>query len=125
MNKEAILAEKRAQISIIHSEMNSINKIELGRLYRIMEYSKESYGFFECFNRDSARFNVIASDCENYRDTTYGRMRGNINSYGYTGLFERLTRIKRDDLPLLVGLRYRSVDFEKILKGKKRIKIDG
>jgi hypothetical protein len=131
MNKEAILAEKRAQISLLHSEMNSISQIELGRLYMIKELERyderyyESYGFFECFNRDSVRFNVIASDFPKYQDSAYRRMRGNINSYAYNGLFERLTRVKKDDLPLLVGLRYASVDLEKILKGKKRIKIDG
>jgi len=130
MNKEAVIQQKLDLINHTQQEIESINKIELGRLYMLKElYGKDelhdTYGFFECYNTESIRFNVVASTSPKYDDSGSRRMRGNINSYGYAGLYERLTRVKKDDLPLLVGLLYASVDLEKILKGKKKIKIDG
>lgn len=133
MNKEAVIQEKLDLIKHTQQEIESINKIELGRLYLLRETYRyelggelyETYGFFECYNTESIRFNVVASTSPQYKDSKSRRMRGNINSYGYADLYKRLTRVQKSELPLLVGLPYVSVDLEKILKGKKKIKIDG
>jgi hypothetical protein len=136
MNKEALINEKLEMIRRLEKEISSIEKIELNRLYRINENYREAgpkdseilisetVGYFECFNRESVRFCVAASDNPIYCDKRW-KHRGNITSFGYAGLDDRLTRVKKDDLPLLIGLKFKSVEFEKILKKRKRVKVDG
>lgn len=116
MNKKAILEEKRKHIKDIQQEIESIKNIELRRLYKIKESGliAETYGYFKHFNRESVRFCVVASDYPSYDDT----------KFGYIGLRNCISQAKKSDLPLLFGMRYKSIDLEKILKGKKRIKIN-
>lgn len=132
MNKEIILKEKQMMIKNLQKDIECIKKIELKRLYKIPELridnenvtQVDTYGYFECFNRESIRFCVVASDIPNYGKNRRRGFRANINSFHYVGLYKRLTQVYKDELPLLVGLQYKSVELEKIFKGKKRIKIN-
>ena len=107
-------------------------------------YSKEvlktdTYGYFETFSRESTRFVVIASDNPQYIGTRRGH-RGNIKALNYVTLSEvywksqafegvevsplsnRLIPVKENELPLLIGMKFKSVEFEKILSRRKKLK---
>jgi hypothetical protein len=100
----------------------------------------DSYGYLECYNRESARFIIIASDSPKYSDTKGRGRRGNIEALNYVllsktswkgpaligvtvaSLASKLTIVAEKDLPLLIGMRYKSPEFEKVLKGRKQLK---
>jgi hypothetical protein len=150
MNKETILKDLSSKLEVIKGMIASVNKIELNKVYKYKEvvYSTkpmilaetvDTYGYFECFNRESARFVVIASDNEDYNDKKWRDHRGYTKALNFvssddtwkggaviavkiTSLAIRLSPVKEIDLPLLVGMKYKSPEYEKILKGRKRLK---
>jgi hypothetical protein len=104
----------------------------------ILAETVDTYGYFECFNRESARFIIIASDAY-YTDKKWRDHRGYTRALNYvssdnswkggavievkiTSLASGLSPVKELDLPLLVGMKYKSPEYEKILKGRKRLK---
>jgi hypothetical protein len=149
MNKETVLIDTELKLTILEVQIECIKKIELNTLYKVKDeiYGLnpfDTYGYFECFNRDSARFVIIASNNPEYHD--YDK-----SSQGYsfrkfieampfiilsnvvmkgtctvdakiTPLSDRLSPVAEDELPLMVGMKYKSPDFEKVLKGKKKLK---
>jgi hypothetical protein len=105
------------------------------------EGSTETYGYVETFSRESVRFVVIASNNPKYstekdRDGT----RKNIVALPYittsepswkihckesittTPLSDDLTPVAERDLPLLMGMKFKSTEYEMILKGKRKLK---
>jgi hypothetical protein len=134
MSKESIIKNKQALIEQTQDEINQLNLLETNRLYKIEDFDWdhsilksrifETWGFIECFNKESVRFCIVASNNSRYSDSTKRwRRRGNVTSFDYS-VYSKLTHAKKDDLPLLVGLKYRHVELEQILKGTKRIKLD-
>jgi hypothetical protein len=145
MNRENVLQNLEVRLQTLQSMIASVNKIELNTLYKFTEVydlkDYESYGYFECYNRESARFVIIASSNPLYRDSKW-RGRGYIRALQYVNLSETLwnngamikakvipladylTRVAETDLPLLIGMKYRSPEYEKVLRGKKKLKYD-
>jgi hypothetical protein len=146
MNKETVLKDLSTKLQIIQAQIASVNKIELNKVYRYEDYNTEAglelvdtYGYFECFNRESARFVVIASDNSRYSDKKFRDRRGYTKPLNFvssdntwkggavievkiTSLASKLSPVKEIDLPLLVGMKYKSPEYEKILKGRKKLK---
>lgn len=132
--KDTIIADKQKEIQELQNDIAQLNQMEIGRVYKIAEKdwapytnkpcSFESWGYIECFNKESVRFCIIASDNPRYGRTRWRGRRANVASYNYYNLFSRLTRARRDDLPLLVGMKIKSVELEMIFKGRKKVKLD-
>ena len=133
MNKEKILALKEGLIADLKEEIEAVKSIELNRLYRMEDSEfdyhiekrvpRDTWGFLETFNKDSACFCVVASNNSNYSDLRRRGWRGNLKPLGYRTIDKKLTPAKRSDLPLMIGIGYASVDMEALLKGKKKIKV--
>lgn len=73
--------------------------------------NKEIYGYFELFvDSEPESFVIIASD----------------EFYGY--IFnddpQEIRPVKQDELLLLFGMKFKSLDFEKLLKGKSNLKLE-
>lgn len=150
MNKETILKDLATRLQVVQGMIASLNKIELNTLYKYTEIhfdrhtssEKEfdSYGYFETFNRESARFVILASNSPEYNDRRWRDHRGYINALQYVYLSEttwkgqaltdvkvapladKLTRVPETELPLLIGMKYRSPEYEKVIKGKRKLK---
>lgn len=133
--KEKILAEKKKAIEVLQNELDQINRIEIGRLYKIKDNdwdhsllkirAFESWGYPETFNKESIRFCIVASNNPHYDRGRWRDRRKNINALNYENLVDKLTRATKTDLPLLLGLDYRFPELEPLFKGKSRIKLDG
>jgi hypothetical protein len=151
MNKETVLKDLAMKLKVIEAQMASVNKIELNTVYKyketiyctkpmIIAETVDSYGYFECFNRESARFIILASNNPDYSDSKWRNHRGYTKALNYvfvskttwkgsavidlsvTSLASKLTAVKEKDLPLLVGMKYSSPELEKVFKGKKKLK---
>jgi hypothetical protein len=150
MNKETVLKDLATRLKIVQCMIASVNKIELNTVYKYTHscYDRnisservfDTYGYFECYNRESARFIVIASDSPKYSDTRGRGCRGNIDALNYVflsgttwkgqaltdvtvaSLATKLTIVSEKDLLLLVGMKYKSPELEKILRGRKKLK---
>lgn len=130
MLKENLLLIKEAEWERIKSEIRIIKFIELKKVYKLEGRAQECYGYFECFNKESACFVVIASDSigmyekHSYQmgQKTYSH-RGNLISVDYSTAY-KFTPVKRGDLPLLIGLKFKSIAFENLLKGKSHLKME-
>jgi hypothetical protein len=150
MNKDTILKDLALKIQIVRAQVASVKKIELNTVYKYLEHTYdqstssielfETYGYFESYNRESARFVVIATDSPKYSDAKGRGERGYTIALEYvdlsetkwktssmieakiTSLASKLSPMKETDLPLLVGMKYKSPEYEKILKGRKRLK---
>jgi hypothetical protein len=128
MNKDGILELKLDCIDKLQEEIDNIRQLEAKRLYKIKELDWsmqgqkdtlfETWGYIECFNKESCRVCVVASNNDRYSDKS-GRHRHNINMFDYYKLANNVTRAKRIDLPLLLGLPFRSTELELLFKGKK------
>jgi len=131
MKKAAVIDIKKYDIETLKRELKTLEKLELGRMYKIPFPSYESnnllWGFIETFNTESFRFRVVASETESYyfSDDNRGRYRNNIISleYGMEGMWS-IKRVKRSELMLLIGLKFTSSILGDIIKGKKRVKLE-
>jgi len=132
MNKEKILREKLGAIEVLRTEIAEINRLELYRLYRWRgvwrrgwgnEATYDMWGYAEVFNKESVRFCIVATDSPGFEHVHLSRSRGNITALLYSYL-SKLSRVRREDIPLMVAMRYKFVELEEILKGRGRVKID-
>jgi hypothetical protein len=137
MNKEKILEIKQNSFLQLQNEIAFINAIELRKVY-CTKYTSglsgriEVYGYFESFNTGSACFVIIASDEPNRKqewvvDYAYGmthRYRLNLLSFVYNNDPRAFRPVKRDELLLLVGLKFKSTEFDKLLSSG-RISLNG
>ena len=120
--KEAIIMEKKRAIELLQRELDGISKVELRRLYKTAEEdwdgsalkvrTFESWGYPETFNKESIRFCIVASDNPRYGRSNRWRKRKNISAFNYDYLVDKLTRAKKDDIPLLIGLPYKFPELE-------------
>lgn len=148
MTKQSALVDLTNRLKIVQGMIECVNKIELGRTYKFkdtyyegrVQLKTDTYGYFETFSRESARFVVIASDNPQYSVDSRRGHRGNIKALNYVTLSEvhwksqaiegvevspfsnNLTPVKENEIPLLIGMKFKSVEFEKILSGRKKLK---
>jgi hypothetical protein len=146
MNKETLLKDLATKGQIIESTIECVNQLQLKTVYKIKERQSDdpevvdTYGYFESFNRESAKFIVIASDNTKYKDKKWGNIRGYIVALDYIYFLEsvwkgsartftltvpltlKLMPVHEENLPLLIGMKYCSPELELILKGKRKLK---
>ena len=122
MNKEVLMAKKSREIRALHNDIAFMKATELNRVYK-KNVNYQQYGYIERYNKESCCFVIIACNIsltEYYND----RSRGNIEMLGYYLGSQILIPVKRIDLLLLIGLTFKSVAFERILKGTSKLKLD-
>ena len=132
MNKQGVLDLKTRYISKLQQECVFIRQLELGRLYCIQERGAKSYGILKAFNKESARFLIVASS-----NTHYGRIplrttqRPNINSFNYSdddygnpGLQGNIYRAQKSDVALMMTMPFVAKELDTILQGKRKALMD-
>ena len=130
MSKQKIIADKQALIKQTREEIDILMFKQQRLLYKYTaiprKYTETSaafeyYGYIETFNKDSVRFNVVASTYSRIVGQG-GRGRRNLLMITYDCL-PSLTPVKKEDLPLLLGSPYRTEECTKILSGESKIKV--
>jgi len=132
VNKQGVLDLHAKLIHKLQQECVFIQQLELGRLYCIQERDAKSYGILKVFNKDSARFLIVASS-----NTHYGRIplrttqRTNINSfkysdddYGRSGLQGYIYRAQKSDVALMMTMPFVAQELDTILQGKRKALMD-
>ena len=130
-SKEKVIARKHSLIAYTQQEIEGLEFIETGRFYKIemdnwrYERGFTSWGVPIAFNLNDVRFQVVASDCDKYTEEKAPRGdRLDTTLVGNNLLKQNLRRVKKEDLPLLLGLPFVSSRLEKIMQGKTRVKLD-
>jgi hypothetical protein len=148
MKKEIILKAIALKIRDLEAQAKCVHKIKINTFYKMRDIHVikdkiifiDTYGYFECLNIESARFMIIASD-QVYLDYVGKKITGIMKkTYPFTTmskevsagfaliqaditlLSDKLTTVPEEELPLLVGMKYKSPELEKVLKGKKKLK---
>lgn len=134
-SQKAMVRLKLNEIQKLKEHLEIISKIEVGRLYKIKEFqirscggekSFMSWGVPEGFNNGDMRFEIIASENGHYskEKSSWRGTRQDTMNICYELLEERLERVKKNELPLLMGLPFVSPRLEEIMRGKARVKLD-
>lgn len=122
MNKQKALALKQTQINRIQKQFNTINSLDLNRLYYHTQY--KCYGILEAFNKDSVRFVPIAHDFLPSTPRTWGRHVRQTYALSYSSCEKVLQRVSKTDAPLMFSKSCRTEICDAILNGKSKIKLD-
>jgi hypothetical protein len=113
MNKECLIQQARQDISELIKSVRNIRALDTGYLY---EFTVNGYSILarvRAFNTLSVNMEIFACSHSQYN---YGRL-----SINFTG-FNDLKKVDPADLPLYIGWTWHSDSFEKLLKGKLRLK---
>lgn len=128
MTKKKIIEMKEQKIADLNNEIDNIEKLEINRLYyfEFQPYSWQPkfqlYGVIETFNKESIRVRVIACNHNSFSDALdrWNRRR-DITQIGYHC---NPTPVSAHDLPLLVGMNWKSAYLEQIMKGETKVRMD-
>ena len=123
MSKQKVIADKQALIKQTREEIDILMFIQQKLLYKYIEtpVTFEYYGYIEAFNKESVRFNAVASTHSHILGKN-GRKRHHLLMLPYN-LLPSLIPIKKNDHPLLLGFPYRTEECAEILSGKSKIKV--
>ena len=146
MSREKMIEQKMEAIDALREEINLLSRLESNRLYHIKDttfdsHAVETWGYIVSFNKLTVRFRIIASDNPFYRHrirhyTQSNRWTGrsnikNVVNFRYVELYRSgkdrgraCIPAKKDDLPLLIGLKYKFPELDLILRGKKKVLLD-
>jgi hypothetical protein len=137
MNKEKTIEQKMKMIDDLRNEINLLSRLEYKRLYKIKDQGNiyrhdcivyETWGYVVSFNMLTVRFRIIASSNPRYTQSNRWTRRNNTKNsanFYYAELNNEsfLTPAKKDDLPLLVGMKYKFPELDLILRGKIKVKV--
>ena len=132
-SKQKMIEQKLREIEQLKAHITVLEtQIETGRLYRMTENrlcpegTNSSWVIPIRFNNNDVCFEVVASELITYSEEKNGwrGRRQDLTTLSYHLLSERLVRVKKDELPLLLGLPFVSSRLEKIMHGTARVKLD-
>ena len=123
MSKQKVIADKQALIEKTREEIDILNSVQQRLLYKYIETPAvfEYYGYIEAFNKDSVRFNAVAST-HNHIVGQGGRERHSILKLSYDVLLF-LIPVKKKNIPLILAFPYRTEECAEIICGKSKIKV--
>lgn len=131
MNKQSVLDLHARLIHKLQQECVFIQQLELRRLYYIREKNAKSYGILIAFNKETARFLIVASSNTYYGTKDYKDRRRNVNSFNYSdgyygnpGLQGNISRAKKSDVALMITMPFVAKELDTILQGNRKFLID-
>jgi hypothetical protein len=132
MNKQSVLDQHDKIICKLQQECVFIQQLELGRLYLIQEDGAKSYGILKAFNKESARFLIVASSNTYYGQKDYKNRRRNVNAFNYSddvygnypGLQGNIYRAKKSEVAMMMTMPFVAPELDTILQGKRKALMD-
>jgi hypothetical protein len=136
MNKQSVLDQHDKIICKLQQECVFIQQLELGRLYLIQEHAHlyKSYGILKAFNKESARFLIVASENTHYgrkayngysnRVTNISSFKYSDDDYGRTGLQGNIYRARKSDVAMMMTMPFVAKELDTILQGKHKALVD-